>query len=435
MLRAVLRRSVPLWIALCVAVFGLALLDAQARATDATPRSLGRDSEPVIVPGAELSVLHGVPLQSVFVYAHRGGGYRQIPFQVDHLDSTGAYTTTSTGILGPSAELVFMVSDLGDLPSPMGITVALPISASWYRIEVSDSLSPTQKGWAFIVRTSALTTTVTQTYASFDPATSRISTTAYDMGFGSNHPGLEYLALNGSGVDIVDRTKIRLKTVLGITLDEEKLDPLSLGLVANGPIRVIPQSGDFVAYGSMFQMSISTSLTTLPIGVSAARLSTDFSVSAVPATFYNANTPMGVAVDGSPDAIAPTPLSDWWQVSGGTGTLVQVIDASGTGGIHTNYYKDSDTVDFQDTGDSKSYGDTGVRVDFDSPGEKVVYHTATFVLPPDQPNIGERYAAYVDHPILVTVKPNGQTFGVHIPLTQKRVASPSDSATSEWRCD
>ena len=63
---------------------------------------------------------------------------------------------------------------------------------------MTDSLSPTAEGWAAILRSSALTHTFTQTYASFDPATAQISTPHYTMGFAATHFGFDYLALNGS---------------------------------------------------------------------------------------------------------------------------------------------------------------------------------------------------------------------------------------------
>jgi len=332
-------------------------------------------------------------VDSLFVYVYREGIWQQVPFQIDQVVS-GVYTSTVEGPLDPADEIVFMASDLGDLAAE--ITTSLSISPTWYQIEVTDSLSPTLKGWAYIVRSSSLTQTFTQSLASFDVATNQITTPQYVLGFATTHPGFDYLALNGSGVDILDRTKIRVHTYLG-TLTEETIGPQPINLLRNGPLRVIARGGTVVAYRSMFQSSIVTSI---PLGVTGVRFSTDLNVNAVPSTFYNANMPVGVTIDGRPDVVAPRPLSPWWEVAGNTGTLVQVGDYSLAGGSQTNYYKDADTIDPWDTGDQRSYGDTGIRVD--SPASTIAFRMACYVLPANQPNVGATYAAYFAHPLQVT---------------------------------
>ena len=405
----ILRHWKPLWVLVGMALVGLALV-GRVSADGVTPRSIGRNLEPVVVTGGDLPLLQGAPVDSLFAYAHRDGIYQQIPFQVDHVGSAGVYMTSLDDSLGPADEIVFMSSDLGDLPSPVQITNSLPISPTWYQIEVTDSLSPTLKGWAYIVRSSSLTKTFTQTYASFDSATNQITASHYVLGFASGHPGFGYLALNGSWVDILDRTKIRLQTYLG-TLTEDFIGPQPIDLIKDGPVRVIARGGAVIGYSSMFHTVISS---TLPAGVTGARFSTDFNVNAAPSTFYNANTPAGVTVDGSPDTMAPSPLSPWWEVAGGTGSLVQVGDSSLAGGTQTNYYKDDDTIEPTDTGDHKSYGDTGVRVDVPNP--TVVYQMTYFVLPADQPNVGARYATYVAHPLQVTTTAQGQLHHIYLPI-------------------
>lgn len=120
-------------------------------------------------------------------------------------------------------------------------------------------------------------------------------------------------------------------------------------------------------------------------------------------------------VNGSPDEIAETPLSPWWQVSGGTGTLVQVADSSGVGGTQTNDYRDDAAVDPLDTGDGRCYGDTGIKVV--SPNQTVDYQTALYVLPPGLPNVGEVYAAYAAYPLQVTaIVPTALDHHIFLPL-------------------
>jgi hypothetical protein len=130
--------------------------------------------------------------------------------------------------------------------------------------------------------------------------------------------------------------------------------------------------------------------------------------------FYNANTPAGVPIDGNPDVIGATPLSPWWQATGATGTLVEIADASLVGGTQTNYYKDELTIDPDDTGDGKSYGDTGIRVDLPNP--TVVYRSALFMLPPGLPNVGAMYAAYFAHPLQITAVAQRELTRIYLPI-------------------
>ena len=102
---------------------------------------------------------------------------------------------------------------------------------------------------------------------------------------------------------ILDRTKIRVHMYLG-TFTEEFIGPQPMDLIKNGPVRVIARG--IIGYWSMLHTSVAYSL---PSGVIGVRLSTEFNVNAVPSTFYNANTPAGVTIDGSPDTMTPSPLS------------------------------------------------------------------------------------------------------------------------------
>lgn len=394
----ILRRWVPCLILGALLLVGVVVLMGEASA-DSTPSSIERDWAPVIVSGAELGDLQGTPTDQLFVYAYREDQWQQIPFQVDEVAS-GVYTSTQGNPLDEDDEIVFMASDLGGRPVVEDIAASLPIDPDWYRIEVTDPLSPTAKGWAYVVRSASLTKSFTEIYASFDSVTERLTTSHYDMGFLANHPGLDYLALNGSGMDILDRTKIRIGFLGGaIRITEEDLDAPAPTPVKDGPVRVIMGERGVVGYRDLFVIAFGGELESAP---TEARLSTDFNADVVPATYYNANMPAGVTVDGQggTDGVSETPLSDWSQVSSGTGTLVQVSDVSESGGTAKNYYKDDSEVDFDDTGDQRSYGDMGTRVE--DPGTTLVYVTVVFVLPGSQPNVGEQYATYVSDGLEVT---------------------------------
>ena len=367
----------------------IVLLGLAQAGTAAAQGPLADSFMPVIVRGADVPILQGAPTASLWVYAYWSGALWQIPYQIDHVVA-GAYSADPATTLGPADEIVFMAADMGTLATPAQIVATLPISSSWYQIEVTDSLSPTQKAYVYVVQSSLLTPTTTAGYVSFDAQAKRIQASAYTLGLLAGHPGFDYLALNGSGVDILDRTKIRIPAMGGLlTQTEDNLPEPAVDVRANGPVRAIIQGGGTIAYRSMVQTVLAQSL----LGVDSVRLSTDFSQVATGSTFYNASVGQGVTVDGNPDAVSPAP-SPWWQLSGGTGTLVQVMDASQVGGTQSTYYKDDANVDLSDTGDQKSYGDVGVMVN--SPNVNAVYRQALVVLPPNMPNVGLIVAAGAD---------------------------------------
>jgi len=389
--------------------------EAESSAID-TPPTIGREMAPVIVQGAALAHLTGAPTDDLFVYAYGSGGYAQIPFQVDEMVG-GTYASTVGSPLDGDDEVVFMASDLGGRPDTEDLTATLPISDTWYRLEVTDPLSPTAKGWAYVVRSSSLTQTFTQTYTSFITATKRISTAAYSLGFMEDNPGLEYLEFHGSGEDMLDRTKIRA-TILGSPINEESglLDVLPPAAVKRGPVRVIIPNRGVIGYRSVFQTLVNV---TSPMSIAAARLSTDFSANASGATFYNAVLPGGAIVDGNPTETVPaTPLSPWWQLSDDVGTLVQVADSSGVGGTQTNYYEDDDTFDATDTGDGVSYGDTGIS--FTSPNTTITYRATFWVMAPALQKVGDVVAYHAANPLQVTaVAPSTLVYDVYLPLALK----------------
>ncbi len=402
---------------------GLILWLGRVPAMSSTVEPIKRFDEPIIVTGAEVDALAGTPTDELFVYAYRDSNWQQIPFQVDEVAS-GVYTATEGSPLDGDDEIVFMESDLGDRASSENIAASLPISQTWYRVEISDPLSPVARGWAYIVRSSRLARSFTETYASYDPVNERITTSRYALGFLSGQQGFDYLALNGSGTDILDRTKIRIQLFGGSVTyseDDDVLDAAAPAPVKEGPVRVIVPERGVIGYGTAFVIRFGGDLGIKP---TAVRLSMDFNADVVPATYYDANTPSGVPIDGKPDDVPDTPLSRWKQVSSDTGTVIQVSDASGSGGIPMNYYKDNSLIDSDDTGDNRSYGDMGTRVE--DPNETVLYASVVFVLPGSASNIGEQYEAWAFNPLEVTTV---QGTPCPVPLAGVTISGPGDGTT------
>ncbi len=391
----------------------------QAIAAVSEPKTLDRNLEPVVVKGADVASLIGTPVQHLFVYTYTGvawGG--QIPFQVDEVTASGSYTTVEDGLLDANDEIVFMAMDLGDrAPSTEPLMATLPISATWYEIEVSDPTDPAKKGWAYLVRSSDLSATFTDDYVDYTTATQHVTTSQYELGFSTTHFGLNYLALNGSGVDILDRSKLRINLIAPIigpiTVTEDDLGaPPALVPVKDGPVRLIlyqTVSSDNIdaslrtttlAYASLLQTTFGVDMD-IPdfIDISDIRTSVDFDSGVSPATFYNANTPAGVTIDGNPDVVAQTPVSKWSQVSHTSGRFIQVTDPTPAGGIQTNFYRDNSTPESASTGQPGSYGETGFL--FEGTVNQIFTLKSSMFFLPTGDNVGATYETYFSNPLTV----------------------------------
>ncbi len=407
--RICIRRS---FLGISLLVLALALLgyfltlENLAQASDTgNLHTLDRELEPVVVK----EVFSGVPVDQLFVYRANGNTWEQIPFQVDEVTVSGSYTATEDGLMDANDEIVFMAKDLGDEASaPIG--ASLPISPTWYKVEVTNPLDPAQKGWAYIVRSAVLAVTNPTDYVNYDAANRRINAANYALGWATTHPGLDFMSLFGSG-DILDRTKLRVKYRIWplppqLTLTEDALPVADLVLNKDGPVRVIVQRGTAVtlAYASFLRTTTLIDFTGLPANIvlDEARVSTDLASTVTDGTFYNENVSGGVTIDGVPDAVSPTPFAQAWrQVSLNSGTTIQVVDLGSPGGTLSHYYKDDSTLDNNDTGDKKSYGDSGIKVT--SPTARSIrVASAQYVLPGRQPNRGAEFYAIFQNPLQVS---------------------------------
>jgi hypothetical protein len=393
--------TLGLWVLLLWPVGGLA--DGPG------PRIPGRELAPIVVQGGDVAGLLGAPGDALHVYAYRDGEMRQIPHQVDHVTAQGDYTSTVGLSLGAADEIVFMAADMGDM-TPPEVSAALPISSPWYEIQATDPLSPTLVGWAYLVRTSAPIPALIEPYVAYDPETREIRTSRYALGFAEEHVGFDVLRLFGSEVDILDRTKIRLQTLLG-EVTEDYLGPEPIDLIKDGPVRVVARGGSVMGYSGMVLLNLRFEL---PASVTAGRVSTDWSSAASGSMLYNAVAPEGVLIDGQPDAMPAQPVSPWWQVTGPTGTVVQVVDPSGVGGSLSNYYLDDDALNPSDPGDNRSYGDIGITAV--GPNRTVTLSMGWWFLETDEPNVGLKVAAHAANPLQIKISEQWRGQPLFLPL-------------------
>jgi hypothetical protein len=215
--------------------------------------------------------------------------------------------------------------------------------------------------------------------------------------------------------------------------DELGLMTITGVLAVDGPVRVTRIStSTFLVVGVPFQAT-----TTLyayrslvvqpaavpipgdPVHVDYFRLSVDWNASASGMTYYDANNPTGVSIDGVPDVLTLAPATRWTQVASSTGALVNVSGIpAGIGGSQSTYYKDDSAVDSGDTGDQLSYGDAGFQAEDPNPGTYSMLGQMYF-LTGTTSNVGATYANYYDHPLQVEVAEYVGVFKIFLPLLRK----------------
>jgi hypothetical protein len=395
---------------------GFGSADAAGPLAAGAPRTLTRNLEPVILTGESLPSFAGTPVGQLFVYAFDGKNWRQIPAQVDEVNtSTGSFVAQEDGLLDSNDQIAFMASDTGrQAPSGTDLTVQLPINPIWYEIKVTDPISATN-GWVYIVSSQQLTSTNTTDYVDFDNTTGRMIGQNYVLGL-TNHPWADYLTLGGSSVDILDRNKLRIACAVPFIcpLTEESGNlTIPHALIKDGNVRIIVRDGRVIGYGSMVSWSTVTPLTSLLAG--DIRVSFDFSAEASGNTLYNAAVPAGVTIDGANDIMSTTPASPWFQVTTITGTVVQVADLGLLGGTPTlsNFYEDSAVSDPADTGDKLHYGEVGIVAQYPPLGfpATLTYNFNLYMLPGKQANVGATYQKFHDHALATTVIRFGEVAG------------------------
>lgn len=388
--------------------------------------SLNRPSDPVIVSGAMLTDHAGSAVGALALYRYRAGSWEPVLFQVDEVDASGVYTSSDGGLLDENDEVVFMAFDAGELAGPSSWPDdAEARSHPRYAIRVDDPLDAGAAGWAYLYRSATLPRAAVPDYVTWDQTAQSVTAISYTAAFSTDFVGLADLSLNGSSTDILDRQKLRIAGTLtpnfppipiALSFNEETIRdffplPLTITLPITGPVRAIAGSpAQYSAfYGGRYEALVALPLTdttiTEPIPGSvhfdSVRTSLDLrdpsATDMAPATYFDPNVPAGVSVNGAADSVPTTPPVGWYQVSGAVGGFVLVEEVDPANGTRLNYYRDSSTIDSNDTGDQRSYGDAGAQVE--DPNGEVSAAITLFVLPPAASNVGALYRSYVDNPL------------------------------------
>ena len=423
-----------LGLSLLIAGFGLPAAGTSETLAAGTSETLDRTLDPAVVMGAAMPAFAGAPLTQLFVFKYSGGAWSQIPWQFDEVKE-GAIVTADNGSLDGPDQLVFMAADVGDQAPPSAwITDNSSTAYPRYELAITDPLAPAKKGWVYVYRSATLIPVSVGDYVTYDVGQALMISDRYRLGLFTAYPGFDRLELNGSGVDILDRTKIRLKLqfVSSVKTEEDIALTGPVTLTRAGHVRVVISGGTLIGYRALYQSILPVDLTTIPVRAEWGRFSADMSPAAAGSRYFDPNVAAGVIVDGTPDTVPAAPAVDWAQVSGTTGTIVRVLNYAGAGGTPSSYYWDDQTTDPNDTGDKMSYGDAGVRID--NPARQFTFENWNYILPANQPNVGATYREYALNPLQVQaveqVDPNFTTATPTATVTSTATATTPTAPTA-----
>ncbi|MEZ4645960.1 MAG: hypothetical protein R3E31_25115 [Chloroflexota bacterium] len=431
---------------LLVAQGVLVAADFAAGAETAVSNStISRPHDPVVITGSQLSVLQGTAVTDLVLYAYVTSTWQPVPFQIDEVDGLGNFVAQEDGLLDANDQLVFMGDMAGAwVSATTWISDETAVLSPRYAITVTNPLSPAQMGWVYLYRSTTLPRSAAQ-FVTWDEAAQTVTAVSYTLSFDpQNFLGIADMSLNGTAVDVLDRQKLRATATLYIgpipigsqELTEESIlnfitTPVTISLPIAGPIRAVGGNvtQQFTLYGARADLAIS-----LPVGqqvvpglpgttfaIDALRASLDLldpaATGLAPAAYYDANTPAGVPVDGTPDVVPPSPLVSWQQLDGHSGGFVMLTDISLDSGTVTNFYMDDGTLDPADTGDGRSFGDTGFAIA--DPDGILTIQQSIYFLAGEQGNQGSTAQAWAANPLTAVTEAQWFDAGgtaVYLPL-------------------
>ncbi len=373
-----------------------------------------RQTDPVVLTGAEVSALIGAPVSDIVAFHFTNGKWSQIPVQVDErktIELNTAYhqppNTTNpvnvtvyadpntfvgagSGLLTSIDEIAFMAADTG-AAAPNGTAApAGVVSGSGVPLKVTDprdghvayvtlfrrsdpKLDPSA-GKRYVQYTFKLASgdykTTYKLTAGPNPETSTVATSFYTRTFHDRwlDDGLTITTGSANKADIVDRHK-ELFAPGNCGRSEDTFDAAEGAFLANinGPVRAIrsyigANSGPYTERTHIFYAQREDVVTDLRVHAIPSVLDfMDYSDAARGMTYTNDHNTSGVVIDGAPDTVtAGAPL--WEKVDGPPGALTHVWRLTTTVSplTRTNFYEDNATnPTTQCTGDADAIGSSG----------------------------------------------------------------------------
>ncbi len=444
-----------------------------------TASSLQRNLEPVIVSGNTLQEFSGVNIDSqegelfLFSFLESSQSWQAIPFQFDEIDTSGSYFPPNGDDipgLDDNDELVFFAADAGQRALGSWIPDIDSENYSRYEITVLDPLS-SQVAYVYLYRSTSLTPDPELTdYVEHlqnntgNVGADTVKSVYYELRHGVN--GLPQdlkipVSAGGNGIDLFDRLKMRATiTVFGgnqnIDEDDLKFKQGDAVFVKDGPIRVIRQvDATLVVSVGFFSLDVDLPLppafyypysshldVQIPslssVEVTQGRLSVDLNAAALGMKFVSGNNPEpGLLIDGLADPYEKNinnllPDNNWTFITGGQGTLVYLFPlGSSVGGARELYYQDNSSVNNNDTGDKKSYADTGPLLTNGIGTPFTLRYRGYYLSQNQSSDLGSKIAGYSSSPLQLSTEIQG--FGtVPVELAVFKGHAAGNSAYLQW---
>lgn len=255
-------RFLPFPIHLSLSLFVLAVVPAVEASTprgwnDAPVEIHVPPYRPVVLPGARLGALQGIPAERIVLFAQRHGEFIPIPFQIDRKDASGRHLIIpEQGTESPSAaldafdECVFMADDAG-LPISQ-----LPESFAAIAVQAIRVHSGAAGGWVYALAFADTPPPKSpDVYVHYDAERDAISTDAYRAAFSPDLPFLidrfqwKISEAGDWSPNLADTMKVRHTGKLfgAINFKRSQADYRSqLISVKQGPIRIIRRTRNSV---------------------------------------------------------------------------------------------------------------------------------------------------------------------------------------------
>ena len=323
---------------------------------------------------------------------------------------TGTFTgADSDPTVDANDEIVFMANDAGGQPPSFSVPAGVMFN-SGVQLTVTDPLAPGQTGYVYLYQQDgSLSPGAGQSYVGYtfslnagayktkytigdthpmllgNPENSTITSPNYTYHFGDRWQE-DQMKINVGGatnVDILDRHKAMFSPGSCIRTEDTfdgyvDTSPIEGAFVANksGPVRAIrsyvgANSGPLTQRDHIFYARRQDIRTALRVhSIASIYDFFDYSPAASGMTYDNDLNLGGTTIDGVQETLATGPIQ-WQMVTGAQGTVVQSGSTSTNipGLAYTSYYYDqAPAAVHQCTGDTSSYGSSGVFVAPPAPG-------------------------------------------------------------------
>ncbi len=430
-----------------------------------------RGLDPVVVSDKLIIGLTGVPVNQLYVYAYDASqtSWRPIPFQIDEKDNTTDFWLTNpNGIFDENDELVFMAKDMGDQATDGSFWIDDPISKNYERVEitVADTVDGRQ-AWIYVYRSTNQLPLASESYVKYFPANpssagaDTIVAKTYTENCKKAGIPVDWILSEGTNTDILDRQKVRIGlkifNLVLVEVDETLLESdattTTVAKIKSGPVRVIREVFWHVDLSSLGYQPINFGLPLLyyPFsivsgGVSAniassyhislIRQSFDLNSKASGMKFYNPDNRGGILIDGQGktdginDKLYDDPAVNWWLITGNQGSYAVVFRMKPIGEKRILYFYDYAEADENDTGDSLSWGDTGIKITGTDISGTISFEYNAYYLGSNKPvSLGDTLAANFQNPIKIQFQPNSY---VPVELTFFKAMNSDGKVMLEW---